>query len=59
MIKDGSLKNGDIITDGKDTLTYTNYISIANQPIYLFLDSNQKEIRLNKFDLRRFELNIK
>ncbi len=29
-------------------LTYSNSIQIANQPVFIFIDKDDKEVRLNK-----------
>ena len=37
-----------------DKLTYLSTITIANQPIVILKDKYNKEVRLNKFDLRSY-----
>ena len=37
-----------------DKLTYLSTITIANQPIIILKDKYNKEVRLNKFELRSY-----
>jgi hypothetical protein len=36
-------------------LTYVKTITSANQPVYVFKDKDNKEVILNRFDLKNYE----
>ena len=56
MIQEKNLVKGKSISNDVVILTYIHTISVANQPIFVFKDKDNKEVKLNKFDLKKYKL---